>query len=157
MRHGAAEPGNSGRPDHERQLTDAGRQSVAAVLSAVAHTMKPGILLASPYKRAQQTAAIAIEKLGLRVGPVESSCLTPDSTPQDAWNDIRIQAGNRAVLAVLHQPLIGALSAFLLNCPGLAIEFDTATVIAIETTNNGPQPRGVLRWMAGGSLLSRAN
>jgi phosphohistidine phosphatase SixA len=153
LRHGAAEPGRPGRPDGERELTHAGRERVAAVMRGVSHAMNFSAMLSSPYKRTLQTARIAIDELKLQIELLETEALTPDSRPQDAWDEIRLHEGG--VFAVLHEPLISALSAFILYSPGIALEFDTATMIALETTNSSAQPRGMLKWMVSGEIMSR--
>ena len=65
VRHGSAEE-KAGRADSERALTQEGRHEVASVCPAIAAALEPPTrLLSSPYLRAEQTAEILRETLGI--------------------------------------------------------------------------------------------
>ncbi|WP_417777633.1 phosphohistidine phosphatase SixA [Stutzerimonas xanthomarina] len=111
LRHGEAEPRN--RTDAERNLTAAGRIEVEG---AAAHLQGQQLqaILASPYRRAQQTAEIVRQALGFG-NPVETvSWLTPESDPTDAllYLDRRSE---QHVLLVTHQPFVGVLGGWLIS------------------------------------------
>lgn len=108
LRHGEAEP--RANSDAERRLTAHGREQVlrsAAQLLGCA----PQVILASPYVRAQQTAALVHEALGLtsRCRPCPGS---PRKRPA-AGHRRAGQAGVEQVLLVSHQPLVGTLVCLL--------------------------------------------
>ena len=64
MRHGKAEP--YAETDAQRPLLQSGREKVASSARAIKDAgYKPGLLLASPLLRAQQSAQIAGDILGL--------------------------------------------------------------------------------------------
>lgn len=64
MRHGKAEP--YAETDAQRPLLQSGREKVAASARAIKSAgYKPGLLLASPLLRAQQSAQIAGDILGI--------------------------------------------------------------------------------------------
>ena len=89
LRHGIAEEG-FGKRDSDRALTDEGRQKLRALLSTAARAgVTPTLVISSPYRRAMETAKIAIEVLAYKGALIDSSALTPDSSPQSAWNDVR--------------------------------------------------------------------
>lgn len=111
LRHGEAEPRN--RTDAERNLTAAGRVEVER---AAAHLQGQPLqaILASPYQRAQQTAEIVRQALGLS-GSVETvPWLTPESDPADAllYLDRRSE---QHVLLVTHQPFVGVFGGWLVS------------------------------------------
>ena len=81
LRHGIAEDG-IGMPDAQRQLTPEGRKKLRLVLQRAREAgVQPDVVLSSPYVRAQQTAAIAVEELGYAGELLASSELTPMAAP----------------------------------------------------------------------------
>ena len=109
MRHGQASW--SAPSDSLRPLTEVGRHQVR---QTVEQLQGEGInrIVASPYLRAQQTADIASEILGVTVDTIND--ITPDDSPVDAVGQLPEQ-GN--VLVVSHMPLVSALTALL--CDGV--------------------------------------
>lgn len=116
MRHGEAERLTS--TDAERRLTQQGehqaQQSAAWLLN---HGYSIDGLFASPYVRAQQTAAVLGRVLDLPVAtcPV----ITPDDDPRLAlgWLD-NLELPESAVLAlVCHMPVVGRLASYC--CEGV--------------------------------------
>ena len=67
-------------------------------------------ILASPYVRAQQTAALVRDALGFSAALKTVTWLTPESDPKFAVSQLP-DAGN--VLLVSHQPLVGDLISLL--------------------------------------------
>lgn len=109
LRHGEAEP--RANSDPERRLTTHGREQV---LRSAARLLGEPLqaIIASPYVRAQQTAALVQGALGF-VEPVRTvSWLTPDSDPQQVIAELD-RLGLEHVLLVSHQPLVGALVGLL--------------------------------------------
>lgn len=109
LRHGEAEP--RATRDAERRLTAHGREQV---LHSAAHLAgKPlQAIIASPYVRAQQTAALVHEALGLSEPVSTVPWLTPESDVQYAIGQIE-RLGLDHVLLVSHQPLVGHLVGLL--------------------------------------------
>lgn len=146
LRHGIAEEG-FGKPDSERNLTADGRKKLREVLRvARAAEVSPSIILSSPYNRAVQTAQVAKEDLGYDGDILLSSAFTPMSREQDAWDEIRVHKGVEQLLVASHEPLMSGLSAFLLNAPGLHVDFKKAGMLAIDIGTLGAQPHGILAW-----------
>ena len=133
IRHGEAEPLR--RDDASRELTVRGReQARQSAAWGLNHGVVPDGLFASPYRRAQQTAAELSEVLDLPVTTEER--LTPDREPDDvlAWLD-SLDLPEDAVLAlVCHMPLVARLHRLL--CDGLkdggGRAFHLAEVAVIE-------------------------
>ena len=109
LRHGEAQ-GQAAR-DSLRELTDHGREEV---LRSAAHLLGQPLaaVYASPYVRAQQTAAIVHEALALEQPIVTVPWLTPESDPQEVIGQLD-RLGLDSVLLVSHQPLVGALVGLL--------------------------------------------
>lgn len=109
LRHGEAEPQASS--DAARRLTPHGREQV---LRSAAHLLGqvPQLILASPYVRAQQTAALVHEALGCDKPVQTVPWLTPESDPQQVISQLDT-LGVEQVLLVSHQPLVGALVSLL--------------------------------------------
>lgn len=105
LRHGEAQL--FADTDAERALTSIGYQQTVDILTASQAELEcvTGIV-ASPYIRAQQTAALAAELLSL---PVETS---PLLVPEADWMqvaDLLESRTDETLLLVSHQPLVGTL------------------------------------------------
>ncbi|WP_028632239.1 phosphohistidine phosphatase SixA [Pseudomonas parafulva] len=109
LRHGEAEP--RANTDAERRLTAHGREQV--LHSAARLLGKPlRAIIASPYVRAQQTAALVHGTLGFTEPVRTVPWLTPESDVQQVIGEIE-QLGLQHVLLVSHQPLVGHLVTML--------------------------------------------
>jgi phosphohistidine phosphatase len=146
LRHGIAEDG-IGKPDSERALTVEGKKKLHEVMKTLKQAdVKPTLVISSPYRRAMETAQIAIEDLAY-TGKLETSgALTPDSNPRDSWAEIRARKAEQEILLVGHEPLFSSLTALLLNSPALLVDFKKGGVVSIDMMGFTIQPHGVLRW-----------
>jgi phosphohistidine phosphatase len=73
LRHGIAEDST---PDSERALTAEGREKLRRVLArARSADVTPSLILSSPYRRAIETAEIAVEVLGYQGKVVKTRAL----------------------------------------------------------------------------------
>lgn len=99
-------------PDPERQLTADGRhQAKAAGQWLVAQFPRKARLIASPYLRTQETAAIIAAETGLQVETWSS--ITPDA---DIGFLLDKLAGiSEDLILVSHLPLVGHLAAMLVD------------------------------------------
>ncbi len=146
LRHGIAEDG-LGKPDSQRAITPEGYKKLREVMKTLkAAGVAPSLVLSSPYLRAMQTAEVAVNELGLEGEIVQVVQLTPDSSPREAWGEIRAHKGEQEVLVVGHEPLFSSLTAFLLNSPSLLVDFKKGGVVAIDLASFTAQPHGVLCW-----------
>ena len=108
LRHGEAEA--RARSDAERPLTERGRKEVRR--NAERLRGRPlQYILASPYLRAQQTAEIVREVLGLALPLTTVDWATPDDSPREAARRLDSYPGH--CLLVSHNPLLGQLAGFL--------------------------------------------
>ena len=122
LRHGIAEDAPPGRPDAERALTSEGREKLRRVLQrARAADVTPSLILSSPYRRAVETADVAVEVLNYAGKVVKTRALLPEASPFDTWEEIRKRSDERAILLASHEPLMSSLVAFLLASPALVV------------------------------------
>src|SRR5882724_7468340 len=146
LRHGIAEEG-FGKRDADRALTDEGKKKLRELLRVAARAgVEPALVISSPYRRAVETARLAIEVLGYQGALIESSSLTPESLPQSAWNDVRVHESEDSVMLIGHEPLFSGLAAFLLGHPNLLIDFKKGALLCVELLSVRPQPSGILKW-----------
>ncbi|MBB3143357.1 phosphohistidine phosphatase SixA [Halomonas organivorans] len=114
MRHGEA---GWGSPDPARELTARGADEAARMGTWLAGRDDLALdrlrLLASPYRRAQQTAERLGEALGLSVETLER--ITPDDSPEAVVEWLLAQDGDRPLLLVSHMPLVGGLTGLLVD------------------------------------------
>lgn len=108
LRHGEAEP--RARSDAERALTERGRKEVRKSAERLRGRPLQHILV-SPYLRAQQTAEIVREVLGLTLPLAVVDWATPDDSPRVAASHLDAYPGD--CLLVSHNPLLGYLTSFL--------------------------------------------
>jgi phosphohistidine phosphatase len=148
LRHGIAEDAKPGHPDSERPLTDEGRDKLRRVLKrARTADLNPSLILSSPYRRAVETATVAAEVLAYKGEIVRTRALVPESSPFDAWEEIRNRKDERAILLSSHEPLMSSMAAFLLDSPALHVDMKKAALVRIDCDRFGPKASGILKWM----------
>ena len=148
LRHGIAEDARPGRPDAERALTDAGREKLRRVLKRARQAgVTPTAILSSPYRRALETAEVAVEVLGFQGKVVRTRALIPEASPFDVWEEIRPRKDERSILLSGHEPLMSSMVAFLLDSPAMQVDMKKAALVRVDCDRFGPEPRGVLKWM----------
>ncbi|MBV1869563.1 MAG: phosphohistidine phosphatase SixA [Gammaproteobacteria bacterium] len=112
MRHGMAEPYHV-RPDEERALVAEGESQVRSVAQRwQADAPALGTIIVSPYKRAQQTAAIVKGSLDFSEALHTESRITPEGDVQEVVQYLS-QLGIENTLVVSHMPLVGGLISYL--------------------------------------------
>jgi phosphohistidine phosphatase len=147
LRHGIAENTASTGRDEDRELTSEGREKLNALLQRAAKAgVKPDTILSSPYKRAVQTAKLAVKALN-GPEPVETEALVPHGSPRGVWNEIRAFQDARELLLAGHEPLFSQTTSYLLDAPTLKIDFKKGALVAIDFETLRGEPRGMLRWM----------
>ena len=109
MRHGQAAA--QAATDAERALTVAGETEVRLMASLLEGQSLDGIL-ASPYVRAQQTAALVRSQIGFERAIATAPWLTPDDEPNDVLRYLA-ERPEQNLLLVSHQPLVSQLVSLL--------------------------------------------
>lgn len=102
LRHGNAEM--NAATDAQRQLTERGIGETRAILTASESLAEVTTIIASPYVRAQQTAAIAARHLTLDV--TTSDLLVPHARIESVVEMLE-SYGDETLLLVSHQPFVG--------------------------------------------------
>ncbi|HWQ55214.1 MAG TPA: phosphohistidine phosphatase SixA [Bryobacteraceae bacterium] len=148
LRHGIAEPRQSGKPDAARKLTPDGKDKLTRVLGrAVQAGVKPSAILSSPLARAIQTAEIAAQTLDYEGRIVRTEALDPASTPEQLWDEIRTRNNEKQLLVAGHEPHLSASVAYLLGVPGLALDLKKGALVRIDMDGFDGEPKGVLKWI----------
>lgn len=132
MRHGQAGPGT---PDASRTLTARGQEEAARMAAWLAgrddldHSRLR--LVASPYRRAQQTAKVIAKALPCELETL--SLITPDDSPLAVIDWLLEQDEGAPLMLVSHMPLVAAVTGLLVEGrldggPG----FPTAAIAELE-------------------------
>lgn len=148
LRHGIAEDAQGSQPDSERALTPEGKKKLRSVLrAAMAAGVSPSLILTSPFRRAVQTAQIASEVFNYKGDMLQTKTLEPGSNPRVVWDEIRVHKDETEILLAGHEPLFSSLTAYLLGCPGLQIDYKKGALACVEIDRFTAEPHGVLKWM----------
>ncbi len=146
LRHGIAESRELEIPDASRRLTPKGVRGLRRVLE-VAHKAgaSPALILTSPLRRAQETAAIASEILQCsRVR--ETKALLPEADPAALWKELSAIDDATSVLVAGHEPHLSSMLAFLLHAP-IHVDFKKGALIRVHMSHMHGTPNGILEWM----------
>ncbi len=150
VRHASAErQAPDGGPDSERRLTFHGRKEADRVGEALRDQGAAIVrVLASPARRAQETARILCEALG-SPPPMEIEPSLAPGAPPAAFLDLLSSHGSDAGLAIVgHNPDLSILCAGLLPGPGGGtIHFMPASIWCLEFTPAEKPPSARLLWM----------
>ena len=156
LRHGIAEEGSAGGNDADRELTTEGRRKLRQVLHAASESgVAPTLILTSPFKRALQTAEIAGHVLGYKHPLLHSKALTPSSTVEQVWDEIRVHRDETSILLVGHNPLFSDLAAYLIGAKTAHIHFKKGALMRVDMESFLSQPKGTLRWYLTAKLASK--
>jgi phosphohistidine phosphatase len=130
LRHGQAAA--QAATDAERPLTAAGQQEVR-LMASLLQGQPLDAILASPYLRAQQTAALVCTELGYERGVATAPWLTPDDDPCEVLRYLA-ERQERNLLLVSHQPLVSQLLSMLCEGHrGAHVPMPTAALACVDT------------------------
>ncbi len=141
--------------DSERPLTPKGKKiqgRVSRRLERLGYV--PSVVLASPWKRAWQTAGILARETGIgKKGRVACPALAADTSLAAIAEAIGPRTGEEIVALVGHEPWMSELASVLLtgSASRLAVQFGKSAVMAIEVDTVGPAA-GRLRFFSGPGL-----
>ena len=148
LRHGDAQPRAEGLPEADRKLTPKGRRDVDRVMRhARAAKVKIDLALTSPYRRAIETAEIAVKVLDPKPRLVETSALLPESRPEQVWKEVRSHSDAKGLLLAGHEPQLSQLIGYLLGTPALRLDLKKGALVRIRMERAGAVPHGELKWL----------
>lgn len=155
VRHAEAGPAGAGG-DAERTLTARGEAEAAAAaagLGSLGVTLDR--VLASPLRRAGETAAILARALG--GAPVETSGTLDGGAPAEAILAELAGAGRDQRIALVgHMPVLGELVALAVTGVGASgMGLGTASVACIDFEGRPRPGGGRLRWLLTAEQLAR--
>jgi phosphohistidine phosphatase len=120
--------------DDDRVLSEKGHEQARKVARfCEAHDVKVSFVLASPLRRAQETAKPVAK--ALRAELLTESWLTSGMHPHAALEELRAYRSQSAVMLVGHEPDFSQLIAHLLGLPtNMAIHIRKASLTLLEIT-----------------------
>jgi phosphohistidine phosphatase len=148
LRHGIAESGKPGGNDSDRALTSEGKKKLREILQVAQNAgVSPTLIISSPYRRALESAQVAVDELGYKDKVLETNALIPSSDPKSVWEEIRVHKSESELMVVGHEPLLSTLTGYLLAAPSLSIDLKKGAIVRIDIDGFGALPSGVLKWM----------
>jgi phosphohistidine phosphatase len=148
LRHGIAEDGKPGGNDSDRALTSEGKKKLRDILQVAQKAgVSPTLIISSPYRRAVESAQVAVDELGYKGKVLETNTLLPTSDPKPVWDEIRVHKSESELMLVGHEPLLSTLIGYLLAAPSLSIDLKKGALVRIDFDGFGAQPHGILKWM----------
>jgi phosphohistidine phosphatase len=157
VRHAIAEDAAPGGDDAARKLTGPGRRKMQAAAAGLrALRIAPDVVLTSPLVRALETARIVVAALRRAPAPRELAALTPDVTPADTLNALRVFARHQHVMIVGHEPNLSRTIALLISGSptGAKVELKKGACAALEVGALAPGA-ATLRWLLQPRALRR--
>ena len=140
LRHGIAEDRIGGRDHPERALTVVGRQRTQAVVETlVARGLQLDRLITSPYRRALETAELALQA-GLAPVLDTDDRLCPDASPEELMAELRGRVG-----LVGHEPDLSTLACDLLGMAHGSLLLRKAGLVQLRQALSGWELRGLFR------------
>ncbi len=139
LRHGNADWPDWSKPDDDRPLNDDGireMKRVAKLLQAI--RFRPDVIVSSPLPRAEQTARIVAEKLGLKVN--FEPRLVEDFSARELQEMLEPFKGDCALI-VGHEPILAEV---ICELTGGRVKMAKAgaALVRLKSAN-----RGELRWL----------
>src|SRR5262249_23531659 len=107
----------------------------------------PSLIIASPLRRAVQTAEEAAQVFGYKEQILQSRALIPEASPAEVWEEIRIHKREPSILLASHEPLMSSTMGYLLRCPALMGDFNKGALVRIDCEGFGHEPAGLLKWI----------
>lgn len=159
MRHGLAHDRADPQcpPDAERQLTEEGRKKTRKAARGLhALDVKPSRILSSTLVRAQETAIIAAEELGLAVADIVSTeALLPECPPYALFHALyAFDRTDEEILVCGHAPNLDLVLALSLCGGRSAVTRLKKAGAALLEVPELPHPQGELVWLMPPKVLA---
>ncbi len=148
LRHAIAVPrGSISFPNDDRPLTEEGIKKMAKAAKGAALILPAiDIILASPLKRAYETAVIMAKAIGAEHRLEICKYLLPNSSMKNVMSYLAKYKDLQSILIVGHGPDIGFIASALLGSSGDIIEFKKGALCCIETETIPSRKHGKLLW-----------
>src|SRR5262245_43108306 len=151
LRHGEAvtKDDPSIASDADRPLTFEGlKRTRQAAEGLKALEISFDAVFTSPWLRAQQTAEIACDALGLREKLMDMEELAGDRSIEEVMNALVRYTSLSNIMLVGHNPLLPHLAAYLLSLStSMEVDLKKSGICAIEVARIPPKNPGTLLWM----------
>lgn len=149
LRHGKAEDAGPGGSDADRQLTKKGRDECLAVAHWIAgQDLHFDLIAASPFARAQETAAIVADVLEAPGKMRTWKALVPGGNPDTVCREIGRLPEGSAILLVGHEPLLSSLiSRIIAGDDRAGIVMTKGSLAKIRNYSFAERPSGELHWL----------
>ncbi len=145
VRHGLASWPSWGGVDAERPLNPAGVRLIQAVGPGLAALrLRPDLILHSPYRRAQQTAEILAEALGVADRLQAYDGLRPGFNADELKKLLALQAQRDELMLVGHAPDFADALRFL---SGAVSQFKEGAAALLNVDELDKSPAGKLLWL----------
>jgi len=160
VRHGIAyEPGSPGyEDDTQRPLTDKGREKINKVAHVLKRlSLKPDVILSSPYLRARQTAEILAKELKYKKDKIQfSESLLPTTKPESVIAEIIEKYNVEELVLIGHEPNLGLLiSTLAAGDPDLAINVRYGSVCCLSADDFRIERRATIEWLLTPKISTR--
>lgn len=158
LRHAIAEDAHAEQPDEDRRLTGEGKRKLREVAAGMRALELPvEVVLTSPLRRAEETAAIVAEVYDLEDHVEVTPALAPGGGAARVFEALGAHRRAAGIVLVGHQPDLGELaSTLLVGTPGLVpLPFKKAGLAGITVTTLPPRAGGVLEFFLTPSQLRR--
>jgi len=149
VRHAIADADSATGSDADRALSEDGvRKMRRAALGLRRLGVEPDVILSSPLRRAEETAALLVEILAPELAVEIYPPLSPGNAVGDILSGLRAQREARHVMLVGHQPDLGQLASHLLtgSTAAVALPFKKGGIAAIQVGALPPRAAGALEW-----------
>ncbi len=152
VRHGAAEESNP-KGDKFRRLLPDGVETVKRMAEFLKGTLRPTLLLSSPFERAKETAEIFRKLLSFPANVILSDFLSPESEPDEAIEELQ-KVGNQDIMLFGHNPMLSDLVACLVGDGKLNISLKKSAAACIQFKGSVRKSQGSLVWIVTPALLN---
>jgi phosphohistidine phosphatase len=150
LRHATAVPHGTPEFEHDadRPLTEEGREQARRAADALKRLkIAVDAVITSPFVRAVQTAEPVARAFGLEDTLSTIEALQPEADPAKASAALRGLAAFQHVVAVGHEPHMGAWLGWLTAPGGLRCEFKKGGMASVDIDRLPPaRGDGTLRW-----------
>jgi phosphohistidine phosphatase len=149
LRHGIAVPGGTpGYSELERPLTEEGRAKMLKAGKGIAAVVgEVDLILASPLKRAQETALLAARVLGGKEKMVTFDALKPGTPPEALLKALEPYRGKARLMLVGHEPDLSMFASFLAGAKGSVLALKKGGLCRVDVGELPSKEPGILRWL----------